>query len=180
MQTNYLPDGSEHGLDNILHDTQEPHFSDPDDDRRDHDLPVDLPTPGDLISRRLSKSPTPEPALQAPPDTTAQYSQMQNTAAPLPASIKTNNDQEFSIDGPSTRIGRKRKARDLNAILKVCTCGQTVADSEISSGEGVIRCKSVGCETEWVSDHPSITADTYSVTLSTTSTVLISNTPLLN
>jgi hypothetical protein len=52
---------------------------------------------------------------------------------------------------PTTRIGRKRKARDLNAILQVCTCGQTVTGDEILRKEGVIKCNAIGCETGWVS-----------------------------
>ncbi|KAF8240217.1 hypothetical protein L208DRAFT_1546537, partial [Tricholoma matsutake] len=45
--------------------------------------------------------------------------------------------------------GRKRKVRDLHAILEVCTCGEAVTDEEISTGKGIIRCESAGCETRW-------------------------------
>lgn len=66
--------------------------------------------------------------------------------------VETNEDHnQFSLDGPATRIGRKRKARDLPSILQVCTCGNTVQGGEKSSHEGVIQCKTVGCETGWVS-----------------------------
>ena len=76
-----------------------------------------------------------------------------------PASIPTVSaivddptvDQQFTLDGPATRIGRKRKARNLQAILEVCTCGQRVTEEEISSGRNIIRCTSTGCETQWVS-----------------------------
>ena len=76
-----------------------------------------------------------------------------------PASIPTVSaivddptvDQQFTLDGPATRIGRKRKARNLQAILEVCTCGQHVMEEEISSGRNIIRCTSTGCETQWVS-----------------------------
>ncbi len=76
-----------------------------------------------------------------------------------PASIPTVSaivddptvDQQFTLDGPATCIGRKRKARNLQAILEVCTCGQRVMEEEISSGRNIIRCTSTGCETQWVS-----------------------------
>ena len=71
--------------------------------------------------------------------------------ASLTTTMDLPNDQPFTLDGPATRIGRKRKARDLQAILEVCICGQAVTDNEISSGENVIKCKSIGCETGWVS-----------------------------
>jgi hypothetical protein len=70
-------------------------------------------------------------------------------AAELPM-IETNDDHQFSLDGPATRIGRKRKARDLPSILQVCTCGNTVNGEEKASHERVIECKAVGCETGWV------------------------------
>jgi hypothetical protein len=70
--------------------------------------------------------------------------------------IETDDDHQFSLDGPATRIGRKRKARDLPSILQVCTCGQTVQGDEKLSGEGVVQCKATGCETVWVSsENPS-------------------------
>jgi len=76
-----------------------------------------------------------------------------------PASIPTVSaivddptvDQQFTLDGPATRIGRKRKARNLQAILEVCTCGQRVMEEEILSSRNIIRCTSTGCETQWVS-----------------------------
>jgi hypothetical protein len=67
----------------------------------------------------------------------------------------------FTLDGPATRIGRKRKARDLHAILQGCVCGEVVTDMEVSNGEHVIRCKSVGCETGWVSIELSRKRETY-------------------
>lgn len=62
-----------------------------------------------------------------------------------------DRDQEFTLDGPTTCIGRKRKARNLQDMLEVCTCGQRVTQEEISSGQNIIRCTSKGCETQWVS-----------------------------
>jgi hypothetical protein len=53
--------------------------------------------------------------------------------------------------GTATCIGRKQKMGDLHAILEVCLCGQAVTDGEVLKGEDVIKCKSVGCETGWVS-----------------------------
>ena len=60
-------------------------------------------------------------------------------------------DGQFTVDAPMTRVGRKRKARDLQSILVVCTCGQAVSESEISQNANVIKCKHAGCETGWVS-----------------------------
>jgi hypothetical protein len=78
-----------------------------------------------------------------------------NEPASIPTVSATVNDptvdQQFTLDGPATRIGRKRKARNLQAILEVCTCGQHVMEEEISSGRNIIRCTSTGCETQWVS-----------------------------
>ena len=71
--------------------------------------------------------------------------------ADLAAITNGGDNHPFNLDGPATCIGRKRKARDLHAILEVCMCGQVVTDGEVSNGEGIIRCKSVGCETGWVS-----------------------------
>jgi hypothetical protein len=69
--------------------------------------------------------------------------------------VEIDDDHQFSLDGPATRIGQKRKARDLHSILQVCMCGQTVQEDEKSRGEGVIQCHVTGCETVWVSgDEP--------------------------
>ena len=71
-------------------------------------------------------------------------------AASASASLTTDN-QPFTLDGPATCIRQKPKARDLQAILEVCTCGQAMTDNKISSSGHVIKCKSTGCETGWVS-----------------------------
>jgi hypothetical protein len=60
-------------------------------------------------------------------------------------------DGQFTVDAPITRVGRKRKAQDLQSILVVCTCGQAVLESEISQDANIIKCKHAGCETGWVS-----------------------------
>ena len=70
------------------------------------------------------------------------------TALPLDAS----SDNPFTVDAPETRTGRKRKTRDLHAILAVCTCGDAVSESEITRDENVIECRRTGCETGWVSE----------------------------
>lgn len=105
------------------------------------------PTPGPAENPSFSAVPTSLgiPA-QDPPITP------ETTVAGLPT-VETNEDHnhQFSLDGPVTRIGRKRKARDLPSILQVCMCGNTVQGGEKSSHEGVIQCKTVGCETGWVS-----------------------------
>ena len=79
-------------------------------------------------------------------------SQLILTPIPLsgPTSI-SSTAQQFTLDGPVTRIGWKWRARNLQAILEVCTCGQPVTQEEISGDQNVIKCTSMGCETQWVS-----------------------------
>ncbi|KAF8054223.1 hypothetical protein FPV67DRAFT_1763516 [Lyophyllum atratum] len=55
----------------------------------------------------------------------------------------------FLLDGPETRVGRKRKTRDVNAMLSVCICGKTVSKEEQKARDLAIECKRVGCETGW-------------------------------
>ena len=72
----------------------------------------------------------------------------------LPILAPTNegtDNHPFTLDSSITHIGRKQKARDLHVILEVCTCGKAVTNEEISTGKGIIRCESAGCETRWVS-----------------------------
>jgi hypothetical protein len=91
----------------------------------------------------LPKSPGSVIPAQGPPDPP------EAAAAELPM-IETNDDHQFSLDGPAMCIGRKQKARDLPSILQVCMCGNTVNREEKASHECVIECKAVGCETGWV------------------------------
>ena len=91
--------------------------------------PVELPASHTNISTQLVGAPTADSAALTEGDT----------------------NHLFALDGPVTRIGRKQRARDLHAILEGCVCGETVTERDILNGEGVIQCKSVGCETEWVS-----------------------------
>lgn len=67
------------------------------------------------------------------------------TVATMPT-IDPTMDGQFTVDTPMTRVGRKRKARDLYSMLVVCTCGQAVTESEISRNANVIKCKRAGCE----------------------------------
>jgi hypothetical protein len=70
---------------------------------------------------------------------------------PTTPTVDPTMDGQFTVDAPMTRVGRKWKARDLQSILVVCTCGQAVSESEISQNANVIKCKRAGCETGWVS-----------------------------
>jgi hypothetical protein len=65
--------------------------------------------------------------------------------------VESTDEHQFTLEGPATRIGRKRRTIDLQTILEGYTCGQLVTDGEISRRENVIKCKSAGCETGWVS-----------------------------
>ena len=50
----------------------------------------------------------------------------------------------------SIRPRRTRKANILN--LNACICGVTITEHEIQNGEGIMKCRVLGCETVWVSN----------------------------
>lgn len=52
------------------------------------------------------------------------------------------------LGNQSTRGSRKRRTI---VHLANCLCGTRVSTEEIVCGEGIVRCKKSGCETEWVS-----------------------------
>jgi len=56
------------------------------------------------------------------------------TPLPMPPMTHVDGlmDNNFVLDAPETRVGRKRKTRDLHSMLVVCTCGQIVTEDEIS------------------------------------------------
>jgi len=119
--------------------------------------PTPLPTPAETPPFSALPTSSSIPAQDPPfaPETPAQDPPLtpETAVAGLPT-IEISDDHRFSLDGPVTRIGRKRKARDLHSILQVCTCGQTVHEGEKQgekSRDDVIQCKAVGCETVWVS-----------------------------
>jgi len=58
-------------------------------------------------------------------------------------------DNQFTVDTPETRAGRKWKTRDLHSILAVCTCGQAVSEDEILQNRDIIMCQRAGCEMGW-------------------------------
>ena len=59
---------------------------------------------------------------------------------------------QFMVDAPTMRVGRKRRGHDLHSILVVCTCGHAVSENEIEKNKDVIKCKQAGCEMGWVSE----------------------------
>jgi hypothetical protein len=147
------------------------HAPDPDSDTRDLDTENEGGTTDDILqaeSISISNnensahySPEPPTALAENPPVSALLNSSsvpaegpptapETAAAGLPT-IETDIDHQFSLDGLATRIGRKRKAKDLPSILQVCTCGKTVQEADKSSHGGVIQCKAVRCETVWVS-----------------------------
>ncbi|KAF8226707.1 hypothetical protein L208DRAFT_1366867 [Tricholoma matsutake] len=69
-------------------------------------------------------------------------------APPIPR-VDALTENQFTVDAPETRAGRKRKTRDLRSVLVVCTCGQAVLESKISQNGDVIMCRRAGCETGW-------------------------------
>ena len=139
---------------------------------RNQDKPLDIP-PSEQVrcdkapNNQCSPKPQSPPFLPGPPAEPPAFPTNTSTqgagTSTADSAALTEGDAThlFTLDGPVTRIGRKRKARDLHAILEGCVCGETVTDWEISNGEGVIRCKSVGCETEWVSTEILRERETY-------------------
>ncbi|KAG6835458.1 hypothetical protein H0H93_001265, partial [Arthromyces matolae] len=53
---------------------------------------------------------------------------------------------EFDHEGPMTRVGRKRRAKDVKLLLAECACGSEVLEAERDDS---IECKSKTCETQW-------------------------------
>jgi hypothetical protein len=69
----------------------------------------------------------------------------------IPDDTNIQPDEDTTLaDPPPARSGRKRKAKDLQAISD-CLCGEPVTKDEISQATCVIQCKKPGCETLWVS-----------------------------
>jgi hypothetical protein len=60
---------------------------------------------------------------------------------------RSDEEDTFSLVAPKTRAGRKRKARDIGAILAVCNCGERVSEDD---SDAYIACKRAGCETRLV------------------------------
>lgn len=90
--------------------------------------PGDYSSSGGMSIRLRSPSPVPGPLLDA------------------------SSGNPFTVSALETRTGRKRKTRDLHAMLAVCTCGEAVTENEIAQDENVIDCRRAGCETGWVSE----------------------------
>jgi hypothetical protein len=104
-------------------------------------------------SRHCSPESQPSPAPAPLPCSFYQFNGC-NPDVLVPVSRRDDpgdHDQEFTLDGPATCIGRKQRARNLQDMLEVCTCGEHVTQEEILSGQNIIRCTSKGCETQWVS-----------------------------
>lgn len=101
-------------------------------------------------------SPTPLPTLpeQGSSSLAAQHPSTPDlSVSVLHPAGPIDDDHYFMLDGPVTCIGQKWKARDLQAILRVCTCGQAVTHEETSISQNIIKCTSTGCETGWVSER---------------------------
>jgi hypothetical protein len=110
----------------------------------------DIPatTHGQMSVTEAKNSPVRQPdhILAIPNQAVAQ------TALPVPIIDAMDiSDNQFTINAPETRAGRKRKTRDLHSILSVCTCGHAVSEDEILQNTDIIMCQRAGCETGWVS-----------------------------
>ena len=131
-------------------------------------------------------TPTQSPAEPAPasPDVPSDDPLVVEMAA-LTRDPEETGNHPFTLDSLATHLGQKWKARDLHVILEVCyivcTCGQVVTESEISRYEGIIRCKSAGCKTGWVSFETFLesVSHTTETAYSTTSNVLTWSTLLV-
>jgi len=134
------------------------------DDHTDHeqDEPVEE-NAGPAFSARKSNpdnagqcSPSSQPSHTTPLSKPASITALEPQR--IPDVSAPDDDQhpasEFNLDGPATRIGQKRRARNLQAILEVCTCGQCVTQEEIANSQNTIKCTSIGCETQWVNWLP--------------------------
>jgi hypothetical protein len=75
-----------------------------------------------------------------------------NSPSPVPPLDTLSGNPSTVYASETTRNGRKRKTRDLQAMLAVCTCGEAVTESEITRDESIIECRCAGCETVWVSE----------------------------
>jgi len=60
------------------------------------------------------------------------------------------NQTEFTITAAPTRLGRKRKTREMDE-LSVCDCGIAVEEeARVLASTIAVRCGFDGCETGWV------------------------------
>jgi hypothetical protein len=116
-------------------------------DVEDGDIPAT--THGQMPVTEANNSPAPQPDhIPATPNQAA----AQPAALPVPGVDAMDvSDNQFTVDAPETRAGRKRKTRDLHSILSVCTCGHAVSEDEILQNTDTIMCQRPGCETGWVS-----------------------------
>lgn len=73
-------------------------------------------------------------------------SQMPISSLSIPS---TDQSTTLFFESEPTRVGRRRKCRDMSD-LSLCLCG----DSARPDDAGSIRCQRAGCETVWVSFTP--------------------------
>jgi hypothetical protein len=67
----------------------------------------------------------------------------------LPQVTPSTSTLDVSPEPPVSSRGRRlRKANVLS--LNMCTCGVTITDSEINTGQNIMKCRVAGCETVWV------------------------------
>jgi hypothetical protein len=71
------------------------------------------------------------------------------------------------IDSEPTRMGRKRKAKDMSG-LTVCLCGERAKPGDVGS----IQCRKAGCATIWVSHSATLSEFMAETTCSIISNVL--------
>ena len=105
-----------------------------------------------------SPMPGPTPPQEAPVSSVAPLTSTTDppVSDPHPDNQTDDEHDHFMLDRLAMHIGQKWRARDLQAILEVCTCSSTVTHKEISRAQSVIECTMVGCETRWVSERFSV------------------------
>ena len=105
-----------------------------------------------------SPMPGPTPPQEAPMSLVAPPASTTDPSVSDPHLDNQTDDEHdhFMLDRPAMHIGQKQRARDLQTILEVCTCGSTVMHKEISRAQSVIECTMVGCKTRWVSERFSV------------------------
>jgi len=104
-------------------------------------IPITAPEP--------SGSALPEVDQVPPNSETTHIGQVQmksNSIADQSEPELSGSDNLF-FDSEPTRMGRKRRCRDISG-LSLCLCGVSVPPDE----EGSVQCQKAGCEMIWVSD----------------------------
>jgi len=128
--------------------------SDDAEDKATYDVSASEGDGNTSLSRANSPAGLPElhPVLPLTAPLATQLSLEQHprpTTPPIPNSGSENvegavvddTENAFLLEGCQTRVGRKRKARNVNAMLSVCICGKTFSQEGKNAQDLAIECK---------------------------------------